>query len=291
MSAGIQSFIADFLHRRKVADPHEFAAKAAASVERACGESGWDEQSIRKVLGGVQTDLFRRNPSVKKADLLDQLAAKVHSKVEPLMAPIDSSGEPCRILFFAANPSSTSRLQIDEEIRAIQNNLASAKYSANVSLDIALATRADDILQRLNECNPHVLHFSGHGSAIDGIALTDDTGGVQLLSVRAIDRLFCAMKGSIRLVVLNACFSKAQAQQISQHVDCVIGMTQSITDSAAAIFAASLYRALAFGKSVRNAFDQGIAAIALANLAEDDTPDLLSRKGVRPDSVVLVSPS
>ncbi len=64
------------------------------------------------------------------------------------------------------------------------------------------------------------------------------------------------MKGKLKLVVLNACFSELQAKQIVKHVDFVVGMNDSVDDDVAAIFAAAFYRALGFGKSVRNAFDE-----------------------------------
>jgi hypothetical protein len=111
-----------------------------------------------------------------------------------------------------------------------------------------------------------------------------------MLSKAAIESLFKTMKGSIRLVVLNACFSKGQAAAITKHIDCAIGMKIAIGDKAAITFAAAFYRAIGFGESVKNAFDQGLTAMKLEGIAEDKTPKLMTRKGVDPSKVKLVEP-
>lgn len=45
----------------------------------------------------------------------------------------------------------------------------------------------------------------------------------------------------IKLVVFNACFSEAQAENVVTYVDSAIGMGTSISDEAACVFAAQLY--------------------------------------------------
>lgn len=61
----------------------------------------------------------------------------------------------------------------------------------------------------------------------------------------------------IRGVVLNACWSEAQARAILPHVRFVIGMARPIPDSAAIRFAAGLYRGLGFGLGIADAFKLG----------------------------------
>ncbi len=62
---------------------------------------------------------------------------------------------------------------------------------------------------------------------------------------------------------VNCCYSRSQAEAIAEHVDCTVGMNMRIGDRAAIIFAASFYRALGFGRSVREAFEQGKVALLL----------------------------
>ncbi|MEO8166388.1 MAG: hypothetical protein ABI619_13435, partial [Betaproteobacteria bacterium] len=87
---------------------------------------------------------------------------------------------------------------------------------------------------------------------------------------------------------LNACDSRSQAELITQHIDCVIGMNKPIGDAAAIVFAASFYRAIGFGRSVREAFEQGQAALKLEGIPEENTPELLLRPGVNPAEIVLL---
>jgi hypothetical protein len=94
--------------------------------------------------------------------------------------------------------------------------------------------------------------------------------------------LFRTMSDSIRVVVLNACFSEAQAISITKYIDCAIGMKREIGDEAAIIFASSFYRALGFGHSVKKAFDEGLTALELAGIADSSVVRLLCRKGVDP---------
>jgi hypothetical protein len=65
-------------------------------------------------------------------------------------------------------------------------------------------------------------------------------------------------------------------------------MNDRISDEAATTFAS---RAIGFGRSVREAFDQGIAALLLEGIPEDDIPELLIKEGVDPRQIVLGIPS
>ena len=95
-------------------------------------------------------------------------------------------------------------------------------------------------------------------------------------------------EGNLRLVVLNACNTRPQAEALTEVVDCVVSMNQTITDRAAIKFSASFYGALAFGRSVQKAFDQGVARLRAEGIAEASTPELLVRAGVDAAQLMLV---
>ena len=95
-------------------------------------------------------------------------------------------------------------------------------------------------------------------------------------------------EGNLRLVVLNACHTRSQAEALTQVVDCVISMDRTISDRAAIKFAASFYGALASGRSVQRAFDQGVARLHAEGLAGEGTPELLVRAGIDGSRVILV---
>jgi len=153
--------------------------------------------------------------------------------------------------------------------------------------------RPDDLLHTLNEHKPHIVHFSGHGSQSGEIILVDLVNGERVpkpVSPAAIKALFQALKDNVQVVLLNACFSRAQAEAIKDVIDCVIGMTSAIGDSAAIVFAASFYRAIGFGRAVRDAFEQGKVALMLEGIPEENTPELLCRPGIDPAMVFLIRP-
>lgn len=192
------------------------------------------------------------------------------------------------VLFLAANPLTTTHLALDEEARDIEAKIRAAKYRNELHLRHRWAVRADDLLQALNEDRPTIVHFSGHGTGAAGIVLHDDSGGHHAVSGAALRALFTAFKDDVRVVVLSACYSKEQAVEIATVIDCVVGMRSSVGDVAARKFAAGFYRALGFGRDVRNAFEQGIVAMHVAGLSDIDVPELVVRPGVDPGTVRVV---
>jgi hypothetical protein len=189
-------------------------------------------------------------------------------------------------MFFAANPKGTVPLALDEESREIEQKIRAAEH--RLEFITKWAVRPDDLLQVLNEYRPQIVHFSGHGSPTDEIMLLDASGNPKPVSKAAMKQLFKALKDNIRVVVLNTCFSRPQAEAITEVIDCAVGMNKAIGDQAAIVFAASFYRALGFGRSVHEAFDQGRTAIMLEGVPEEDAPELLCRIGVDPDHIFLV---
>jgi CHAT domain-containing protein len=195
-----------------------------------------------------------------------------------------------KILFVSANPAGTQQLKLDEEAREIEAKIRAAEHRDSLELITKWAVRPDDLLQSLNQHRPHIVHFSGHGSPTEEIVLLDKLGKPKPVSKEALVHLFRALKDNIRVVVLNACFSEPQAEAITGEIDCAIGMMREIGDDAAITFAASFYRAIGFGRSIKEAFDQGIAALHLDGSLEGKTPVLLSGKNTAPDKVFLINP-
>jgi hypothetical protein len=189
------------------------------------------------------------------------------------------------ILFLAANPSGTTQLALDEECRQITEKIR-AGDRRDLQLITRWAVRPDDLLQHLHEHRPHVVHFSGHGTASEELVLLDKDRKPKPVSVQALRQLFGTLKDNIRVVLLNACFSRPQAEAITEVIDCAIGMNRAIGDDAAIAFAAAFYQALSFDRSVDVAFESGKAALMLAGIAEEQTPELLCKEGVDPATVV-----
>jgi hypothetical protein len=115
-----------------------------------------------------------------------------------------------------------------------------------------------------------------------------DQADERLVAADALTGLFRVLKDDIRVVVLNACYSEVQAQAIVEQIDFVIGMSDSIGDEAARVFAAAFYRGLAFGRSVHTAFELGLNELKLVGLSQEDAiPQLLVRTGVDSDTSLV----
>src|SRR6266702_7323755 len=141
-----------------------------------------------------------------------------------------------KILFLAANPKDSTKLRLDEEIREIHAKIRAAEFRDSFELLSRWAVRPLDLLQAFNEVGPHIVHFSGHGCRKAELVLEDDTGNATPVSEEALVSLFKNVKDNIRLVLLNACHSEAQAQAISQEIECTVGMSVATGDEAAIVF-------------------------------------------------------
>jgi hypothetical protein len=167
-----------------------------------------------------------------------------------------------KILFLAANPFDTTRLRLDEEIRSIEQSLRLSEYSRKFDIKQHWAVRVSDIQALLMRYQPDIVHFSGHGSTKGEIILEDKFGNGHLVSPRSLSKLFSILKDNVKCVLLNACFSLDQASAISDHIEYVIGMSNTIGDQTAISFATSFYQALGYGKDIKTAFDLGCLQIS-----------------------------
>ena len=181
------------------------------------------------------------------------------------------------ILILASNPRNTSPLRLDEEVREIDAGLQRAKKRELFDLEQRWAVRVQDVYQALLDFKPQIVHFSGHGSGDDGLALEDEDGNSQLVDTEALAKLFELFSTTIECVVLNACYSEVQAQAIAKHIPYVIGMNQAIGDQAAVKFATGFYNALGAGESVEFAYKLGCNVIQLDGIPEHLTPVLKNK--------------
>jgi len=136
-----------------------------------------------------------------------------------------------KVLFVAADPFSEGKrsksLLLDEEMREITQKVLATTHRELLTFQQIWATRPNDLLQALNQHKPDIVHFSGHGSNAGELILLDKSGNAHPVSETALEALFSTLKGNIRVVVLNACFSEVQAKAITKVIDCAIGMNGS----------------------------------------------------------------
>jgi hypothetical protein len=240
-------------------------------------------------------DKDRRTTELAHARQLTQEAerrARAHAWQPAPVMVMRPLPQKLKVLVFAANPLDQDQLRLDEEVRAITEKLRMSKYGDRVELVSAWAVRTSDLFQALNEHEPHVVHFCGHGSDTDEIVFQDELGISKFVSKEALTELIAATGGHIRLIVFNTCFSRSQAEAVVRHVEAAIGVGTSMGDDAARFFAAAFYGAIGFGLSVEQAFKQGLAQLAVESIPDDQRPELFTQQGLDASTLVLVqSPS
>ena len=192
-----------------------------------------------------------------------------------------------KVLFLAANPVDLGRLRLDQELREIGKKIRAASERDCFELLTEMALRAGDLTEALLRHKPYVVHFSGHGSKTNGIVLEDEVGKTKLVNKQALVRIFQILKDDIRVVVLNACYAKDQAEALAETIDFTIGMNDAIGDKPAIVFAAYFYQALAFGRSVKEAFDLALAQLDLESIDGSNVPVLLVRPGADPTQPIV----
>ncbi|MFL6212793.1 MAG: CHAT domain-containing protein [Blastocatellia bacterium] len=195
-----------------------------------------------------------------------------------------------KILFLAANPVNVkSRLKLEQEYNQIREKLRASEERDAFKLRAEWAVTPDNLSYYLLTHKPHILHFSGHGSQSQGMALEDQLGNIFLLDTQAFAELLKIVKDNIRIVLLNACYTTDQARLLTETIDFTVGMNKPIGDRAASVFAAHFYQGLAHGRSVQEAFRLATVQLKEFKIPEADTPELLVRYGVDPNEIILVN--
>ena len=182
-----------------------------------------------------------------------------------------------KILVLAASPEDQVRLNLEKEVKEIDLALRLGKHREQFTLDQRWGISRGDLQDILLNIEPDIVHFCGHGAKEHGLVLQNDQQQAQLVSNTALAKLFeLVNKHSkpIPCIVLNACYSEAQADAISPFIDYIVGMDKEIGDKAAINFSKGFYRSLSNGLPYDAAFDFGCNAIDLDNIPEHLTPVL-----------------
>lgn len=193
--------------------------------------------------------------------------------------------EKIRILFLSANPWTTGRILVDEEAREIFEKIQEGSYRERFELHKHAATRPIDLQRLLLMHKPHIVHFSGHGSKNQKIILGGSPGRGKTIDQQGLVDVLGLYSHHLRLVLLNACFTKAQARSIAEVIDYAVGVGKGIGDKGSVAFAGAFYRALGFGKSIRDAFDSARAELVLTRMPRTQGIELFVRDGLSEDDL------
>lgn len=182
-----------------------------------------------------------------------------------------------KIVFLAANPKDTSSLRLGEEVREIEHRIELGSKRDSFELIPQQAVRTSDLQRILLKHKPQIVHFSGHGNPTEEIVLEDETGNSRAVGKDTLVKLFKILNKNLRVIVLNACYSKPQAEALQQVIDYTIGMNTEVGDKMAINFASAFYQALAFDEPVSTAFELAKLEVDLQRLEGSSIPELFIR--------------
>ena len=170
---------------------------------------------------------------------------------------------PVTVLTMSPDPRDVERLRLPEERRELQEAVDRSRLRGSITVHDIPSCRVRDVTEALDRYNPNILHFCGHGTRSD-LCFEDDQGNVQNVDKRALARLLATQK-ALKLVILNACYSKDLAQAIADAVGYVIGVEGEILDDDAKSFSRQFYGSLGHGRTFQEAFDRAESALGLTS--------------------------
>jgi WD40 repeat protein len=297
----LDSHVCRLVHHGDVA----YTAVAAHSTAIVAGDSAgtvwfldWPTPSVRRSAPTLLPDPVAR-------------AGAGRALIRPVAEPARPTAQRHVILFLAANPRGTTGLDLDDECAAIERELSMVTARHEFDFHSKWAVSIDAMMRHLNELQPAVIHFSGHGegdpatsrddhhrarrrdiaetTAGAAIYLEDEREQRRQVGGRPLAQMIASAAPRARVVVLNACYSDALAEALLGVVECVVGMRGAISDGAAPAFAVAFYRALGNRRSIGNAVDQARATLAARQLPDEQLPMCRTRDGVNAHELFLPS--
>lgn len=275
----------------KIADIEKKISKLEKELSDEQKKVEREEDKAHKQRMKEETEMQKKTQrQISELNKTVQVHEERQSKMQNQIEELQKLPEIITVLFLASNPIDTPSLRLDAESRSIQEMIRKSDYRDTIRFETRWAVRTSDLLQAINEVNPDIIHFSGHGASNGDLAFENANGQSKLVTKEAMTQTIMTLSDKVRLIFFNACFSSVQAEHIVEHVDAAIGMNTSIGDDAALIFASQFYSSIGFGKNLKTAFDQAKAALMLEGIPEDTTPELFVRDNLQAEDIILVQP-
>ena len=237
------------------------------------------EGFVRSLLDYGRDLIFQGNPGSAKVQLSKALDLDPENREVKALLKLMRSETPSRkVLIFAANPTNSSRLRLEEEIRLIKNSLAQENDYEQFLIRLEWPIQPKELPEILREFRPQIVHYTGHGVSTGELWLEDKSGRVQPLFAENVASLFELFSDNIECAVLNSGYSEMVGHAIAKHINYVICTNTEISNRARIAFSGGFYKALAAGTSIEKAYSFGCAAIHLENCLEEHQSYVLLKK-------------
>lgn len=220
------------------------------------------------------------------AEMAGKIAAPAFDSPPSSSAPVDAPAptpavDKVRILFLEANVVAKAPVNCEDERRRIQTLVESTTERDRFHIDSWPKISFAEVPSRLLRDRPRVMHFSGHGKRDGALVMHRGIGDayVEVAPQRLVKALRIAGT-SLRLIVLNACFSEALAKKLVEAMDVVVvGMNRLVQDQTAIRFGKVFYGFLFDGLSIRDALELTRTVIDEPEHPDADAPQLVARPG------------
>ncbi|MGX7744675.1 CHAT domain-containing protein [Rhodopseudomonas parapalustris] len=166
-----------------------------------------------------------------------------------------------RILFVYCTPADVDSLRVHGEYKILTDLTKSKERSFKLLLAPLPAATATDFRRALLDGKYDIIHFAGHSDS-ENLIFEDESGNSTPVPLKAIAEVI-ENQGSAKAVILNACGSVVSLTDTISPI--TIGMDDSIDDGAAIEFSRGFYDGLVRGRSIGDAYREGVSAVKMAN--------------------------
>lgn len=183
-----------------------------------------------------------------------------------------------RILFAESNPFPDKQLSSAEESRELGLVFRNHPKRAQFSLKKEFALSLQLLLRVVNEDCPDLLHLSAFANDT-GCYLHSEDDSPRFVANESLIAAVALMETQPRCLFFNTWISSSLAITLSLRIPWVIGSNQLISNQAAIAFATGFYQAIAYGKSVSEAFEVGKRVLVLEKLQAEQNKIFLANNG------------
>jgi hypothetical protein len=182
------------------------------------------------------------------------------------------------VLFLPSNPDASSRSRLDTELKQIREQLYSRSSEQSLILNQSVADTVGELIQTFQQYHPQIVHFSGSRTSNIETPFTGDGERINLASPQSLVSLFSEFPNQISCVILSGVYTKIQAKAISEHVPFLIEISHELSDREIIAFGIGFYQAIAYGKTIEDAFYLGSLQMGFSGLDESLYPKLTMGK-------------
>jgi len=145
---------------------------------------------------------------------------------------------------------------LKEQLKTLKKATLRKSGSSAISIYSLFDASPLEILAKINEVRPDILHISGAQEA-GCIKLHDKNRHlIPFDAEKLADLIADSNNGSLRLVVLDTCYSMQQAKRLTKRgVPYAVGIYDAIADDVATEFYGCFYNAIAAGRDIKSALN------------------------------------